>query len=313
MNINDVNCREILNSLFGGVCLIADDGRILYWNDAAEELCGYEASRVVGQKCKDTFAVYLNNKGENVCDSICPLRNPVKPGEIRTIKKAYLHHSEGYRVPVSVRIVPIFGDDGHLSGVAEIIYDQSPTVIVEQILGQLEQLAMYDPITEMPNKKYIEQNLVARLAEVQRYGWRFGVLFINIDDFEQIVEQYGDDVGKKILRVVAMTMRNTLRPFDIVGRWRDEYFVVIVSNVSEEQLAIVAERLRTLVEESIISIGEKTISTTISAGGTVAREKDKIDFLLRRASEQMLKAKEVGGNSVSIAERPDFWEEYQIP
>ncbi len=312
MEISSKSYYMILKNLFDGVCIIDESEQISHWNASAEDMSGYNSSEILGRKCEDIASMYVDKNGNNIGDLLCPFKNPVKPDEVRIIEEAYFHHKEGYRVPVSVKVLPI-AFKNRIVGAVEIIRNLSSNITVEQIMGQLEQLAMYDPVTELPNRKYIEQNIIARLAELQRYGWAFGTLFITIDDFDKIRDKYDSDVVKKVLRVAAMTMSNTLRPFDIAGRWRDEYFVIVVSNVAEEQLQIVAERLRKLVEKSTMTIGENEIKLTISVGGTVAGERDKIDFVLRKASEQMLYAKELGGNTVSIASRPEFWEEYQIP
>jgi len=312
MEISMKSYRKVLDNLFDAICIVDEDGKVSYWNAAAEEMSGYESSEIVGRRCEDIASMYIDKNGDSLAKTFCPSSSSQKSDEVQIIEKAFFHHKEGYRVPVAVRILPITYK-GSIVGAVQIIRDLSSNITLEQIMRQLEQLAMYDPITELPNRKYIEQNIIARLAELQRYGWVFGTLFISIDEFGNMKEKFGKDILNKILRVVAMTMRNTLRPFDVVGRWRDEYFVVVVSNVAEEQLQIVAERLRRLVENSTITIGDSEIRTTISVGGTIASERDKIDFVLRKASEQMLQAKEMGGNIVSIASRPEFWEEYQIP
>ncbi len=312
MEISSKSYRVILKNLFDGVCIFDENRQVSHWNAAAEDMSGYKSSEMLGRECENVASMYVDKNGNNIGDLLCSFKNPMKPDEVRIIEKVFFHHKEGYRVPVSMKLLPITFKNS-VVGVVEIIHDLSSNITLEQIMGQLEQLAMFDPITELPNRKYIEQNIIARLAEVQRYGWIFGTLFIMIDNFNKIKKEYGKDVANKVLRVAAMTMSNTLRPFDVIGRWRDEYFVAVVSNVVEEQLQIVGERLRKLVEKSTIAIGQNEIKITISVGGTVASERDKIGFVLRKASEQMLYAKEIGGNMVSIASRPEFWEEYKIP
>ena len=209
-------------------------------------------------------------------------------------------------------MVPIEDNNGQISGSILVINDLSTNIAIEQVLRQLEHMAMHDPVTDMPNRRYVEMNIHGKLAEVQRYGWLFGVLFVMIDDFSKLVENYGNDAGKNILKVVAYAMRNVLRPFDILGRWRDEYFVVVVANVAEEQLNIVANRMKNLIASSNISIGANTMNVTTSIGGTIAREDDRLDSMLRRASDQMLQAKNKGGNCALTSPKPEMGEKYQI-
>lgn len=310
-----INCRayrEIVDYTHDAVSIIGSDFKITYWNSAAEELTGHNASEMMAKSCRDECSMYVDDNGKDLCDTICPIINAAS-GKFRSIDRAYIRHAEGFLKPVSVKIVPIEDNDGNFVGTAEIVRDLSPHLAIEQILGQLERLAMYDPITEMPNKQYIELNIRARLAEVKRYGWFFGILFIKVDDFELIHKKYGNDVSENVLRVAAMAMRNTLRPFDILGRWRDKYFVVVISNVNATQLTTVAERLKSLVAASTITVGNNTIRITITGGGTIARKNDNANQLLLRACKIMIAAKKFNGNIIRIGPQPEHGEKYQMP
>jgi diguanylate cyclase (GGDEF)-like protein len=143
-------------------------------------------------------------------------------------------------------------------------------------------------------------NLDARLSEMLRYGWPFGVLFIDIDHFKEVNDVYGHDVGDEVLKMIANTFMNNSRPFDAVGRWGGEEFVAIILNVTEDRLYAIADRLRMLVEQSSLSVGRDTIRVTISIGATLALENDTAETLIRRSDQLMYRAKTSGRNCVSM-------------
>jgi diguanylate cyclase (GGDEF)-like protein len=119
-------------------------------------------------------------------------------------------------------------------------------------------MALLDPLTKLGNRRYGQMNLSGKLREFKRYGWPFGVLFIDIDKFKAVNDTYGHDAGDRVLRLVAATIRNGLRSSDVVVRWGGEEFVAIVASVDEEKLRHVGEKLRVLVERSSISLEKET-------------------------------------------------------
>lgn len=323
MIISEKTYQKILEHLGEGISIIhseylltnnsdAEDGLamrkmpiIAYWNSAAESLSGYEISDMLGKSCRNDFSLFVDENGDNLCEKICPFTNKINPGQVREVKKVFLHHKDGYRKPVSLTIIPILDDKKELTAVIEIIRETMPSDVVEQMSDYLSQLAMFDPVTEMPNKKFIERDIRARLAEVNRYNRQFGILFIGIDDFKSITKKHGKSMSERLLRVVAMTIHNTIRPFDIAGRWKGENFAVLVLNVAEEQLKIVANRIKTMVSKSSITTGQNIITAEISIGGTIAHKGDKIESLVNRAVKFLHRARASEENRIVIASTSD--------
>ena len=161
-------------------------------------------------------------------------------------------------------------------------------------------MALLDPLTELGNRRYIEMNLKARLEEMHRYGWPFGVLFIDVDRFKEVNDRYGHDIGDRVLKMVGKTMVNNLRSFDFLGRWGGEEFIAILANVNGDHLHSVANRCRLLVEQSSISIRDKDIRVTVSIGASPARLHDTVEMLVRRADRLMYGSKTSGRNCVMM-------------
>jgi diguanylate cyclase (GGDEF)-like protein len=182
----------------------------------------------------------------------------------------------------------------------EVFRDNSQKLMAVQRATELQRVALLDPLTGLPNRRYIEMNLAARFDEMERYEWAFGVLFMDIDHFKEINDRYGHDVGDRVLKMVSRTLVHSTRPFDLVGRWGGEEFVGIATNVDFAQLKRVANRFRILVQQSSLTVGDFEIRVTISVGATLAQGGDSIDTLVKRADLLMYRSKASGRNRVTM-------------
>jgi diguanylate cyclase (GGDEF)-like protein len=84
-------------------------------------------------------------------------------------------------------------------------------------LKDLEQIAILDRLINLANRHYLEMELEASMEKKRRYGTLFGVLFMDIDDFKQVNDQYGHEVGERVLQFVAGTFSANSSPFDLYG------------------------------------------------------------------------------------------------
>ena len=306
-SIKDIGVQEtrelyktILDNIYDGVYFADRSRRITYWNKGAERISGFEGSEVIGRSCSENILVHVNSKGVNLCKNMCPLAKTIRDGKTRETE-AFLHHKNGHRVPVAIRTTPLRDSTGKIVGAVEIFNDNSSQMALRQRFNELQEMALYDELTGIANRRYIEMNLKTRFGEMRRYGRIFGVLFIDIDHFKEINDTYGHDVGDRVLKMVADTLVNNLRAFDILGRWGGEEFVSVVVNVNEELLSSIAHRFRFLVEQSRLSVESVALRVTVSIGATLARPKDTVKTLMKRADRLMYRSKQLGRNRVCIS------------
>jgi diguanylate cyclase (GGDEF)-like protein/PAS domain S-box-containing protein len=292
--------RDLLDNLADGVYFTNCEGRITYWNRGAERLSGFSAAEVLGRFCRDNILIHVDCKGLSLCVSECPLRKTILDGEARE-EDAYLHHKSGSRRPVHLRVNPLKDQSGTIVGAVEIFSDNTAKAQMAERLAQMEQLALLDPLTNLPNRRYLESHLYSHLEELRRDGWGFGVLYADIDDFKLVNDRFGHETGDRVLKMVAGTLDANSRFFDIVGRWGGEEFVAVIHNADDKGLREIAERLRVLVEQSTLTeLG--SLHVTVSIGGTQASREDTASSILQRADANLYRAKTSGKNRIWIEE-----------
>jgi len=297
--------REILDNLYDGIFFVDKEGCITYWNKGATSLTGYSAADVKGRNYCDIFQP-LDKQGRHLCESgSCPIRRVFDVSTLTEVE-AYICHKEGHLLPISIRIAPIREVGQQYVVAVEIHSSSSPRYAMRQRLEELQELAMHDPLTGIANRRFVEINLAARLEEFRRYGFDFSVLFIDADNFKNINDAHGHSIGDRILKMISATVANSLRSFDIIGRWGGEEFVVLLINTKKEDLYNLADRLRRLVEKSVLTLDSgETLKITVSIGATAAQQGDTVDLLVERADKLMFESKRRGRNLVSIEFKQD--------
>ncbi|MEW5814521.1 MAG: sensor domain-containing diguanylate cyclase [Spirochaetota bacterium] len=291
--------KSIVDNLYDAVYFVSSDRKIIYWNHAAEELTGYTSDELIGQDCDANLLLHVDDVCNQLCFTNCPLEKTLRDGQKRE-EKLFLRHKNGQKIPVHIRIAPIKNSKQEKIGVVEIFCDLTGTEVIKQKLEELEKFALFDPLTSVANRRFLEMNLNAKMEEMRRYNWNFGLLFIDIDNFKMINDQYGHKTGDEILKLVTKTLVDSLRPFDLIGRIGGDEFVVLIENCNESGLLSVARRCGALVEKSSMTLNEGHLRVTLSIGGTLLKPDDTLETLLERADHLMYASKYMGKNKVTV-------------
>jgi len=294
--------RGLLDSLKDGVCFVDRDLLVTYWNRGAEDLTGFLAADVVGKPCHDVIRCREEDGASREKPRDCSHALVLGDGAER-VHNSFIARADGRRIPVTIRNTPIRDDEGEVVGVAQVISDASPHIAARREAHRLETMAFRDSLTELGNRRFAEMTLESRLAEMERYGWPFGALFADLDDFKKINDRHGHEVGDRLLRAVAGTIEGSLRTFDVATRWGGEEFLVIVANVDATALLRIADRIRSLVSKTEVSTGTgDEVAVTISIGATLAREGDTVHSLVSRADRFMYEGKRAGKGRVTLGD-----------
>lgn len=288
----------IIENLHDGLYFVDTDRKIIYWNKAAERISGYSAAEVIGRSCSDNILTHVDGEGNQLCMGMCPLAESISDGKPREME-IYLHHKDGHRVPVFVRVSTMTNGSGKIIGGIELFSDISSREANSLRVRELEKLAMLDSLTQLANRNFIEKELQNRFEEKKRFKVTFGILFMDVDFFKSFNDRYGHDVGDRVLKFVANAFIASSRSFDLYGRWGGEEFIGIIRNINIKDLESLGNRLRILIENSYIIHEDMRLNVTISIGATVVQDQDTVESLMKRADELLYKSKASGRNCLT--------------
>ncbi|MGF1727862.1 GGDEF domain-containing protein [Photobacterium nomapromontoriensis] len=173
--------------------------------------------------------------------------------------------------------------------------------ITEKYQGynDLEQQAYIDSLSGLTNRNGFEKTLENELIKAEKMKVPLSCLFIDIDDFKAINDNYGHHAGDNVIRLFAQCCRNCFRQTDFIGRWGGEEFIILLPQTSLHYSLILAERLRRQVSQLNLPIAGHDISFTVSIGiRTLAHEKMSANMLVHHADLALSYAKNNGKNQV---------------
>ncbi len=164
--------------------------------------------------------------------------------------------------------------------------------------NMLEKLALTDELTRLPNRRAIEQILLAEMRRRARHPAPLALGLIDADHFREINRRYLLPGGDQVLKGLAKTLGDSLRASDMVGRWGGEEFLVVAPVTSLDGAAALAERIRTAVEQAEVSYQDQHIQVTVSVGFAVADGDSSLsaEQLIYRSAACLAEAKARGRN-----------------
>lgn len=292
--------NSVLHQVQDAVVWLDKTRKVVFWNKAAEQATGREAAGVLGVPCGSLPVLFVDPGGVDICRDKCPVAMTLQDGVARSLD-VYLQHKEGFRTPAALKIIPVFNDAGEVLGAVETFSGTAPKVTLPLILAELEKMGLVDQETGVPSKQYLDMTLATRLQEFQQYGLAFGLIYVDIDNYGKVLEKHGRFNASKIVRTVARTLHKNIRFFDIVGRWSTEEFLVVLLNIDEGRLDIVANKLRLLVAESYITTETGMLNATVSMGASLVLRYDTVESLVKRSEQLMMHSKWLGKNRVSMS------------
>jgi len=291
--------HDLLNNLFDGVYYVDSERKITFWNRAAERITGFSESEVLGHDCADNILRHIDSTGKELCLKGCPLHQTLRDGEMREAY-LFLHHKQGHRVPVHIRITPITDSSGKIIGSVEIFSDNTREQNVLQELELSQQEKFTDPLLGIGNRRFAEVIFKSRQHEMNAIQEPFSVVLIDLDGFKEINDRYGHKIGDQVLQMVVRSIENVLRSLDFVVRWGGDEFILFLPNAADPGLRDVLERIKIIVEKSFLMVNGQKVSVSASMGATVARAEDTLEGIFQRIDELMYRSKEEGKNRYTI-------------
>jgi two-component system, cell cycle response regulator len=179
---------------------------------------------------------------------------------------------------------------------------------IKALQNEVERLSRTDALTDVDNRRYLEQRLEETFEHSRRMDEPFACVMCDLDKFKSVNDTHGHQAGDEVLRQLASLLKAAAREIDRVGRYGGEEFMLILPGAGAEAAVTFAERVRKSVEDHTFAFDGGSVHRTISCGVASwphQRIAD-VDALVRAADDALYVAKETGRNVVIRFDSPEF-------
>ncbi len=173
---------------------------------------------------------------------------------------------------------------------------------LRQTVRRSVEMALYDPLTGLNNRRFLERRLPAMIDAARQRGAPLTMMILDIDHFKRINDTFGHDAGDMVLKGFSTELRQTVRGGDLVCRLGGEEFIVAMPGLDATHAAQMAERARRAIENKEFPIGDAagSVSITVSIGLADFRGEQDSTELYRRADRALYLSKSAGRNRVTL-------------
>ncbi|QYK54404.1 MAG: diguanylate cyclase [Fimbriimonadaceae bacterium] len=272
-------------------CYTTDIEGIVYeFNQQAEELFGCKAWEIFGKVDTDHF-VLEEDKSKALELRTKVVRGQSVQGQERKVRA--LNHEEIWTL-FSAR--PLLNDQRSVTGVINVYHDIAARKKMESELSEmnraLESLASTDALTEIPNRRWISDYLEAQFADEKN---TVSIILLDVDNFKSYNDDFGHQAGDQVLRTVGKIIERSCRGGDRVGRYGGEEFIVVLPNTGLREAKIVAERMRSEIENALWEARKVTASFGVASRDQAT---ESLSQLVSVADIRLYSAKDLGRNRV---------------
>jgi diguanylate cyclase (GGDEF)-like protein/PAS domain S-box-containing protein len=291
--------QTVLDSLQTGVYIVDRNRRIRFWNEGAEQITGYLRQDVVGRFLRDHLLATGDKVKDLDSDADDPINLAFRDGK-PSIKGVSILHKDGYRVPIVLRTSPIRNSRGAVVGAAESFESNRSASMWTRRHSAFADFGCLDAVTGVAAMSFMETQIREHLITFVEHNIPFGILLIQIDQLNEFRARRGPGVVPIILRIIAQSVENCVRPTDLVGCWGENQFVAILLECRESDVARVGERVRRMIGQAEIEWWGDKFSVTSPVGGSGCRAGDEVELLVARAASSLQESVVKGGNCVTV-------------
>ncbi|NVK25129.1 MAG: GGDEF domain-containing protein [Gammaproteobacteria bacterium] len=207
-------------------------------------------------------------------------------------------YQASYTTEFKLRLIYSFLTVTFLSALYEYSREQSYNHTLE-LSKKYQQLANVDPLTQLSNRRDALEILKHEQNRLTRNCESLSVMVCDVDHFKKVNDQFGHNAGDAVLIELSNIFSEVIRHQDKVARWGGEEFLFILPQTSVNNAAVIAEKIRSIVEQHTFSFEEQKIQVTVSIGIDQFRESQNIDEVISSADQHLYHAKNAGRNQVS--------------
>ncbi|HEY3729352.1 MAG TPA: EAL domain-containing protein [Solirubrobacteraceae bacterium] len=297
--------RAVIESSLDSVIAIDRHGRVLEFNPAAERTFGYRREDALGRELADLI---VPPESHESCrrSLVRSFEHDDWPLLGRRVETTALR-ADGTRIPVELALTLVrrSQEEGLIGSEEGPVLYGFVRDISERRRGeeQLTYLAYHDPLTGLPNRILVEQQLDLAVARARRARGSVVMMFVDLDDFKEVNDRLGHATGDRLLAAVATRLRGVLRDSDLLARQGGDEFIVLLTDVARDPGAAaesVGGKLLDALREPFVVAGHE-LRTGASIGISIyPHDAADTEAFLRHADVAMYQAKSAGGGRLAF-------------
>lgn len=268
--------QELLRSLEVGIVVLNEHFQVEVWNQFMENHSDVRPAQICGQSLFAHFDEidedWLRAKAE-------PVFNLQTPVFLIWEQRPYLFRfgsnrpitSDSATMYQNVTMFPLITtDDGRVDRLCMLVYDVTDQALgklrVERLNEELQYMSRIDGLTGLYNRRYWQERFDAIYKLSRRRDSNVTAMMLDIDHFKKINDTYGHQAGDKVIQTLATLIQQCIRETDLAGRYGGEEFALVLPDATAQEAMLVAERIRTAVQNTPVRHDTHSISFTVSLG-----------------------------------------------
>lgn len=282
---------DIHASTQGGIFSFNRLNEEVYFSKGIGQIYGYS-----DEELKNNFNLWKEAIHPDDVEKVHQDEKILSSGASTKIEYRILHPEQGVKWVVKTA-TPFISPDGTLLKINGQIIEITER---KQLENELKQMAYYDDLTDLPNRKLLDRHIEKALARSKRHHHNFTIMFIDLDDFKIVNDTMGHEAGDILLKEVAARLNQTIREEDLIARIGGDEFIVVLEETNQEEIEDIAQRVvENVALPYIINDKEAKISLSIGISMYPDDGEDK-ETLIEHADQAMYFAKNRGKNNFKI-------------
>ncbi len=286
---NDVN--KSLNKYSSEIIGILDsDGKLIYRSPSAQNVLGYKADEM-------SASFFSIMHPDDISAATYSLSDLTKNYNKTINLELRLKHKNGEWRYFSVIGINCLKDPD----IKGIVFKYHDITTIKKAQEELHYMAYYDSLTNLPNKKYLDDKLISELVFAKKHDLKFAIISLDLDRFKYLNDSLGYEIGDKVLQKVANKLKTCISDKGTLSRLSGDKFVIVISDiVSIEEINEITNKINQKFEHPLL-INDFELYITTSIGISIYPESgEDIPTLMKNADLAMYLAKEKGNNNIEI-------------
>jgi diguanylate cyclase (GGDEF)-like protein len=306
MDLIPVARSYLIENMCDGVMVLDAQNRVVDINPAMEHLLEKPPSFYLGKSAPEIFDGWLQKTNVlwDETETRAELKVPKDPPRYLDLRLTPLYDRDQLlngRLLVFRDVTERKQDEKRLRYANERLQDQ--LIEIGLLQSKLREQAIRDPLTNLFNRRYLEETLDRELARAGRESYPVCIIMVDLDYFKKINDTYGHDAGDQVLRALATTLAGQSRRGDFACRYGGEEFVIVMPNITRRTAYERAKKLRRHLNSLQIPYEGHCLTTTISMGiACYPTNGETRQALLRAADQAMYAAKKAGRDHILMSD-----------